>query len=639
MGAFFGSIHIRTENTDEVQKALEQVSKEADCKFLLGPAMNGWISVFPDNGGQSAGISTEIAKRLPHDIFHLVVHDDDIFSYYFYRNGQEVDQYNSCPDYFEKVSDEEKQKCQGHPELFHDLLRKPESLSKLKTLITADGEEFAFEQERMEQFVELLGLSNALSSYEYLQQGERDGIKGWKQFIHIPDLSAEKSAKRAAQALIKAETKRLQKEGILLAEIKPPKEKGAGLPVSIAWGTDSTSNGLLLAWQSFHFTKPVDDKQNATVFYTIQPPWNTPLQPLGLKTNWTAHVFCMSPSANWLAGGFVAGDWTMRVWDWRRKQIAFEVTHTRAVQWVAFSQDEQWVYSLGGEEFIAASVAEKRPVITIKGVAGARGAAVHPSGKFVAVGLQDKLGIIDLEKGQLIKTLWINRRMETLDPFARDSKGILIRTCLKTFLENPKIRQKLGVDAELHAAILKDPNVIEKLNVDAQQKIKSMVEKVRSSALRSFETKEHIFDVRFSPNGEQLFIASNGMRVFDWNKLLSANEDAPAPELSVDAPKDDEDNPNSRPLAYSVCFDPDRNILVSSCLAGIIQYLNVTNGQFGTLLKPPGEVSIWRLELTHDKQALCCHSGSRPSIKNQNKRESCVQVWNYPALCKAAGLD
>ena len=206
-------------------------------------------------------------------------------------------------------------------------------------------------------------------------------------------------------------------------------------------------------------------------------------------------------------------------------------------------------------------MAEKRPVITIKGVAGARGAAVHPSGKFVAVGLQDKLGIIDLEKGQLIKTLWINRRMETLDPFARDSKGILIRTCLKTFLENPKIRQKLGVDAELHAAILKDPNVIEKLNVDAQQKIKSMVEKVRSSALRSFETKEHIFDVRLSPNGEQLFIASNGMRVFDWNKLLSANEDAPAPELSVDAPKVDEDNPNSRPLAYSVWFDPDRNIL------------------------------------------------------------------------------
>jgi hypothetical protein len=46
MGASFDSIHIRTENSDSVQKALEQVAKGSDCKFLLGPAINGWTSVF-----------------------------------------------------------------------------------------------------------------------------------------------------------------------------------------------------------------------------------------------------------------------------------------------------------------------------------------------------------------------------------------------------------------------------------------------------------------------------------------------------------------------------------------------------------------------------------------------------------------
>jgi len=54
MGAFYGSILIRTENSDMVQKALDEVAKVADCKFLLGPPVNGWISVFPDNGGQGA---------------------------------------------------------------------------------------------------------------------------------------------------------------------------------------------------------------------------------------------------------------------------------------------------------------------------------------------------------------------------------------------------------------------------------------------------------------------------------------------------------------------------------------------------------------------------------------------------------
>ena len=185
MGAFYGSIHVRTENADAVRKAIDQVAKEASCNFLLGPALGGWISIFPSDSGQNDQISVEIAKHLPNDIFHLIVHDDDIFSYYFYRDGRSIDHYNSCPDYFEEVSDEEKQLCQGRPELFQDLLLKPKSLSRLKTLLAADKEKYTFESERMAQFVGLLGLSNALSSYEYLQEGERDEIEGWEQFNHI----------------------------------------------------------------------------------------------------------------------------------------------------------------------------------------------------------------------------------------------------------------------------------------------------------------------------------------------------------------------------------------------------------------------------------------------------------------------
>lgn len=638
MGTFYGSVLVRTEKSDEVQKALDEVAKATNCKFLIGPAVNGWISAFPDNSGQNEKTSVEIAKRLPNDIFHLIVHDDDVFAYFFFRNGQLVDQYDSCPDYFKKVSPEEKQRWQGRPEVFQDLLTKSGSLNKLKTLLAANQEKYTFEHERMAQFVELLDLSNALSSYEYLQSGEHDGIKGWKQFVHMPDLTAEKTAKRAGQAKIKAEKKRLQNEGILLAEIKPSKEKGAGLPASIAWGTDPSSHGLLLTWSSHHFTRAVDDEQMAMELFSFKPPWNTPLEPLGLKTNWTANDFCMSPSGNWLAGGFAFGDWTMRVWNWRRRELVFEVAHTRSVFPVGFSQDEQLVYSLGGEEFTVTSMVTKQPTAIVKGLAGARKASVHPSGKFAAINFQAALGIIDLEKGQLIKKLSVNRRMESL--FATFPKDAMIRACLKSFLDNPKIRQSLGISPEHQAAILQDPKTIESLGAETQQKIKSLLEKVQSNSRMSHETKESIFDVCFSPDGGQLFVASKGIRVFDWNKLLLANEDAPAPELSVDAPRDDENDPNSRPLAYCVRFDPVRNLLLSSCLAGVIQYLNIKNGQSGTLLKPPDEeLSIWRLELTSDGKALCCHCAIRPSAKNLNKRLNYLQVWNYPALCKAAALD
>lgn len=185
MGAFFDSIHVRTDNSGTVQKALEQVAKEADCKFLIGPAINGWISIFPSDIGRNEPISAKIATLIPNDVFHLTVHDDDIFFYHFYRNGQLIDRYNSCPDSFEEVSEDEKKQCQGHPELFQDLLRDTKFLTKLKTLLAAD--KFTFESERMAQFVKLFGLSNASSSYDYLQSEDwdEDEIEGWKQFIHI----------------------------------------------------------------------------------------------------------------------------------------------------------------------------------------------------------------------------------------------------------------------------------------------------------------------------------------------------------------------------------------------------------------------------------------------------------------------
>ena len=122
--------------------------------------------------------------------FQFMVHDDDIFAYWFYRNGQLLDSYNSCPDFFEgindvHVSEQEKLDARGRPELFQDLLKEPDALNRLKELLAADKEKYVFENERMAEFVDLLGLSNALSSYDYLKQGARDDIEGWEQFIRI----------------------------------------------------------------------------------------------------------------------------------------------------------------------------------------------------------------------------------------------------------------------------------------------------------------------------------------------------------------------------------------------------------------------------------------------------------------------
>ena len=126
------------------------------------------------------------------------------------------DQYNSDPNYFEEVPIGDKDKLRGKPELFGDLLPGLERLDTLKKLLNPKETTFVFEQERMREFARLLGMENIAGNYDYLPDGERDSISGWKKFIHVPD---EREAKRRAKLELKATKKRLRDEGLLLAEL------------------------------------------------------------------------------------------------------------------------------------------------------------------------------------------------------------------------------------------------------------------------------------------------------------------------------------------------------------------------------------------------------------------------------------
>lgn len=41
-----------------------------------------------------------LAESIHDPIVHCAVYDDDIFTYEFYLGGEQIDAYNSCPDYF-----------------------------------------------------------------------------------------------------------------------------------------------------------------------------------------------------------------------------------------------------------------------------------------------------------------------------------------------------------------------------------------------------------------------------------------------------------------------------------------------------------------------------------------------------------
>ncbi|MEH2263485.1 hypothetical protein [Nostoc sp.] len=124
MGTSYGSIHIRSTDTEQIAEIVKSLAEQEKQKFLISPCINGWISVYPSRKGQDSKISpvAAIAQQFSGHLLDVSLHDDDLFDYIYYRAHKLVDEYSSDPDYFETVSREEKARLRGKPEVFNDLL-------------------------------------------------------------------------------------------------------------------------------------------------------------------------------------------------------------------------------------------------------------------------------------------------------------------------------------------------------------------------------------------------------------------------------------------------------------------------------------------------------------------------------------
>src|SRR5690348_11725413 len=68
MGAFYGSIHVRTEDRAAVLAAVAQIARKQKTRFLVGPVLRGWVGVYPSTNGQDQGITRALARKLNYDL-------------------------------------------------------------------------------------------------------------------------------------------------------------------------------------------------------------------------------------------------------------------------------------------------------------------------------------------------------------------------------------------------------------------------------------------------------------------------------------------------------------------------------------------------------------------------------------------
>lgn len=618
MGAFYGSIYLRTDDRGAVRRILEEVSSKKVCKFWLSPVIGGWVSAYPENSGQDARISKAIAKQFSGEMLHTIVHDDDVFIYLLYRGGKLADEFNSRPDYFGEVSDKERKRVRGNPKAFQSLLPEESARQKLAPLLESDE---VFASDLLRQFAELLNLSNALSSYEYLEDEEME-IQGWNEFIHIPDRTKEQQETQAVENRAAGDTRQQKEQGILLMDCyDESREKAVCCP--------DHEGGFFVSWGTL---RP-DDRSSIDC---CRAPWAGGPDPTGLVLPSTVHVMRVSPSGRYLATGHAFGNWFGQLWDIRRHERVFEVPHVRAVDWLDFTPDETRLLSASSNEFFATSISQQERVGAVSLSGGARCGAVHPSGSHAVIGLQEKLVVVDLQSMTVIGTLCCGGCIDTSDTH-RHMSQMLARELARL--------QTKGLDK-------KTANVFKKLvamtGENAEDAIKRVVEESRRhieelsrpDSGRDLRGTESLTCVDFSSDGQRLFCATDhGVRVYDWSQVQVASNETPAPVLSVEAePVFLEGESHKSRYTYALARDDAGKKLLFGGMEGKVSCFDLQTGQASVLLDLTARNTVMHLYLSSDRAALCSVTMPPPSIgKKLRKRPAHIQIWDYQKLIESAG--
>ena len=576
MGSHYISIHVRHADQRAVVGAVEMlVRKNEHGRVLVGPALNGWVGVYPNDALLTEEFSSTLSAGLSTAVLIMDLHDSSLILYNHFHSGKLVDEYSSDPDYFKEVSPADHERLKGRPGLFGTLVDSHRKVQRIASLLAR--ERAVFEDERFEELAKLLGIQNASTSYDYLTHGDAHRITRRKEFIHVPNLTSEKAAAKAARAAVRAELKRLKALGVLCLDLKPKTFPGA---MQVAF--EPLKGGLLL---NLIALRP---EPGHKVFH-LKPPWADEPEPLDLGPGAAPSSLVFSCSGKWLA----SHDGQMRVWDWReRKLLAITQTGFWPVQ---FSPDENLLLCRSENGFTVLSLQTGETLRSAPASASHPDTvAWHPDCRFVVIRpRQDQLGIVDLDEGQMIKVLYSGKV------------------------------QDLSTLASLFSGTLTEAGFSERV--------------VGSIAQQFIHGSDEPFNVRFSRDGRLLFCATTrGLRILEWEKVLEAEKATPPPlyatsPLKLGSPPINDHEAHYTDFTYDLALDEAVNRVLFSDIQGTVWFLNLDDKRSGALLKPPEKNSTWRILLSPDRQHLCCMS------TEGNDKNGRIQVWNYQKLLETAG--
>jgi hypothetical protein len=614
MGAFYGSVQVRSTDLDRVKAVAEEVARRLEIRMLVGPALGGWVGVYPEGSGQDPRVSGEMAKELAGDVLHFLVHDEDIFAYWLYYDGGLVDSFHSSPGYFGDANRAEEQRMAGDAEAFRPLLQN--RTEEMRPLLGREGRPFGFESNRLEQFANLLGITNALTSYEYLKEDDHEGIKGWRKFVEVPadKVANAREQKRLAKESLKNEVNRLKAEGLLLDRKVSRDETPSACGLA---------DGLFVVW-SYHRKETVSFSRYTG---TGKKPEAIPLD--NVKFAWAA----VSDAAGRQVA--MAARDCVQVWD----IDSTSWTHvcdfpTVGASGLALSADGSLVAYSSGTWFTVMDVASGRRILEIadrKSIA----TAFHPSGKWLAVG-RPVPGLVAIDEEPHWRFLFQRPAKWSLATAAKHLK-MDVRALIEL---TRQFNQKLTPLGREFQHQFEDRAVvdarIEKHNQEQEAKLAQLQadwEAVQRGDPPRPEPVQESFAVGFSRDGRWFWRGTfYGLFVYEWSKIpRDLMAELPEPTWRFEPPKVAKQMPL---IVYAAAEEPDSEAIVFGGTTGWLYRLDLTTGDVRELIKLPGECHIQSLALSRDGNTLGLTAQVYPLESGPGWIEEGTiwEVWNYARL-------
>lgn len=568
MGAFHGSVQVRTEDRAGLLQVMEELARPGKSRFLVGPTLGGWTGIYPSQGGQDFAISAALAVHMPGPVLHLVVHDDDVFAYRLYRGGGLIDEYDSDPDYFQPSSPERWKETAGRPETLAALAGKGDvaEFAHLLSREVSKADPFRAGQQ-LGRIAALLGIANVETSYEYLQEGDAEGIKGRKRFVHVPDLTPEKDAKRRQRAEVTAAVKQLQKTGNLLLAKKPPPANRTfpRRPIFCA----SLEGGFWLAWSDAQ-------ERSEVALERWGPAWWEPSDS-GIRIRSTAYRMDASPDGRFLAVGHASGDWNADLFDLAQRRRLTTVALPLAVSHVSFTADGGHLICRSEGELHVVSTGEGHSARVLK-IGLGEGATADPGGRWLLAGVRNGrtggVALVDL----------VEWRVDRVLATARNQYDAWI--------------------ADVTPA----------------------------RAVTFFDSSETAKAFEFTPDGRVLIIrVGEGVHAYEWKDVVAARKALPPPFATARAEVVQVETSRFRSV-YGSAWDARRERVVFAAMDGHVHELDIGSGRAARILEMPGTPPLVDMALAHDGKILAVLADPGMFDQSNRRPPSIWTLWNLDVL-------